>query len=67
MLGRNWIGIDTSHEAISATLRRFIHGTERMGDFVQRDRDAQHGAEDEEHQLALFTDDAVHGGRRAGG
>ncbi len=33
-LGRRWIGIDASPEAIATTLRRFAQGTERMGDFV---------------------------------
>jgi len=33
-LGRRWIGIDASREAIATSLRRFAHGTERMGDFV---------------------------------
>jgi adenine-specific DNA-methyltransferase len=33
-LGRRWIGVDNSDEAIKTTLRRFSHGMERMGDFV---------------------------------
>lgn len=33
-LKRRWIGVDRSDEAIRTTLRRFEHGTERMGDFV---------------------------------
>ncbi len=33
-LGRNWIGIDNSPEALRTILHRFEHGTERMGDFV---------------------------------
>jgi adenine-specific DNA-methyltransferase len=33
-LGRVWIGIDNSPEAIATTLRRFARGTEPMGDFV---------------------------------
>lgn len=33
-LGRRWIGIDNSREAIATTLRRFTQGTERMGDYV---------------------------------
>jgi adenine-specific DNA-methyltransferase len=33
-LGRQWIGIDCSNEAIKTILHRFEHGTERMGDFV---------------------------------
>lgn len=33
-LGRRWIGVDRSDEAIRTTLKRFKHGVERMGDFV---------------------------------
>jgi adenine-specific DNA-methyltransferase len=33
-LGRQWIGIDRSDEAIKTILHRFKYGTERMGDFV---------------------------------
>ncbi len=33
-LGRRWIGVDCSDEAIKTTIHRFEHGTERMGDFV---------------------------------
>jgi len=33
-LGRRWIGVDRSQEAIRTTIRRLQHGTERMGDFV---------------------------------
>ena len=33
-LGRRWIGIDSSSEAIATILRRFVHGLEPMGDFV---------------------------------
>jgi adenine-specific DNA-methyltransferase len=33
-LGRSWIGVDNSLEAIGATLRRFGQGLEPMGDFV---------------------------------
>lgn len=33
-LGRRWIGIDNSAEAIGTTLRRFALGTKPMGDFV---------------------------------
>jgi adenine-specific DNA-methyltransferase len=35
-LGRRWIGIDRSREAIATTLRRFAKGLERMGDFVSQ-------------------------------
>ncbi|MGH9404906.1 MAG: site-specific DNA-methyltransferase [Terriglobia bacterium] len=34
MLGRNWIGIDNSPEALRTMLHRFANGTEPMGDFV---------------------------------
>lgn len=33
-LNRRWLGIDNSSEAISATLRRFAKGLDRMGDYV---------------------------------
>jgi len=33
-LGRRWIGIDNSPEAIATTLRRFAIGAQPMGDFV---------------------------------
>jgi adenine-specific DNA-methyltransferase len=35
-LGRRWIGVDKSPEAIATTLKRFCHGTSPMGDFVER-------------------------------
>jgi adenine-specific DNA-methyltransferase len=35
-LGRRWIGIDNSVEAIATTLRRFAIGTQPMGDFVSQ-------------------------------
>jgi adenine-specific DNA-methyltransferase len=34
-LGRNWIGIDNSPEAIRTTFTRFAKGSERMGDYVE--------------------------------
>jgi adenine-specific DNA-methyltransferase len=37
-LGRRWIGVDRSEEAIKTMIHRFQHGTERMGDFVNRNR-----------------------------
>lgn len=36
MLGRDWLGIDNSAEALRTMLYRFIHGTKPMGDFVQK-------------------------------
>ena len=35
-LGRRWIGIDSSAEAIRTVLARFATGARRMGDFVER-------------------------------
>lgn len=35
-LGRRWIGVDNSTEAIATTLRRFARGTAAMGDFVAK-------------------------------
>lgn len=35
-LHRRWIGVDESKEAIATTLRRFVVGTEPMGDFVSQ-------------------------------
>jgi adenine-specific DNA-methyltransferase len=35
-LGRRWVGVDNSREAIGATLRRFGKGLEPMGDFVNK-------------------------------
>jgi 16S rRNA G966 N2-methylase RsmD len=35
-LGRRWVGVDNSREAIAATLRRFGKGLEMMGDFVNK-------------------------------
>lgn len=39
-LGRSWIGIDQSFNAIKATITRLRHGLEPMGDFVSRDDEA---------------------------
>ncbi|MGB5600530.1 site-specific DNA-methyltransferase [Thiothrix litoralis] len=46
-LGRRWIGVDRSDEAIKTMLRRFEVGTERMGDFVNTPSNT--------HTLPLFT------------
>jgi adenine-specific DNA-methyltransferase len=37
-LGRRWIGVDHSDEAIRTIAHRLQHGTERMGDFVSGGR-----------------------------
>jgi adenine-specific DNA-methyltransferase len=34
-LGRSWVGVDASHEAIATTLKRLATGSEPMGDFVR--------------------------------
>ncbi|MBZ9975966.1 site-specific DNA-methyltransferase [Mesorhizobium sp. BR-1-1-10] len=35
-LGRRWIGIDQSFTAVKTAIKRFRHGVEAMGDFVDR-------------------------------
>ncbi|NNJ09756.1 site-specific DNA-methyltransferase [Chloroflexales bacterium ZM16-3] len=57
VLGRQWIGIDRSREAITATLRRFTKGTERMGDFVDRTDTTLSPMSPSEQQLGLFADE----------
>jgi len=39
--GRRWIGVDNSKEAIKTTLNRFRSGTERMGDFVNGNKQSE--------------------------
>jgi adenine-specific DNA-methyltransferase len=57
-LGRSWIGVDNSREAISATLRRFGQGLEPMGDFVSS-QDTSGLRADAEADLPLFRVDKV--------
>jgi adenine-specific DNA-methyltransferase len=40
-LGRKWLGVDSSVEAISTTLKRLAHGSEPMGDFVNGKKEKQ--------------------------
>ncbi|MBI4307820.1 MAG: site-specific DNA-methyltransferase [Chloroflexi bacterium] len=40
-LGRKWIGIDNSQEAVETTISRFVHGRRRMGDYVRRGQGLQ--------------------------
>jgi len=47
-LGRRWIGIDNSSEAIATILRRLAHGLKPMGDFVNRQESTKI------HSLPLF-------------
>jgi len=58
-LGRRWVGIDNSPEAIRTTLYRFAHGTEPMGDFVVKHNQKR---KHEQPRLSLFhiTDFALH-------
>ncbi|MBI5566491.1 MAG: site-specific DNA-methyltransferase [Chloroflexi bacterium] len=57
-LGRNWIGIDSSFEAIATTLKRFAHGTEPMGDFVGK-RTTQRQAAIKSRPMFQTTDFAL--------
>jgi Adenine specific DNA methylase Mod len=49
-LGRRWIGIDRSDEAINTTVNRLRFGSRPMGDFVTKKR-----AQDAENHLELFS------------
>lgn len=51
-LGRTWIGIDNSPEAIAAILKRFAKGVEPMGDFVSERREEKTSSS----QLSLLPD-----------
>lgn len=54
-LGRKWIGIDNSSEAIATTLRRFAKGCELMGDFVNNYQNESKSKLTKDHQqLSLF-------------
>jgi adenine-specific DNA-methyltransferase len=57
-LGRCWIGVDNSPEAIGATLRRFGKGLEPMGDFVSRLESAETEEESGE-TLPLFRPEEI--------
>ncbi len=47
-LGRSWIGIDNSPNAIATTLQRFRHGPQKMGDYVAKKKQ-------EDTNLLLFS------------
>lgn len=51
-LGRRWIGVDRSPEAIRTTLRRLEWGTEPMGDFVAKPKKTKK----DQQVLHLFED-----------
>lgn len=52
-LGRRWLGIDNSEEAIRTTLQRFAQGIAPMGDFVRR-LEQEERFENESATLPLF-------------
>lgn len=54
-LGRNWIGIDNSEEALRAMLERFEQGLKPMGDFVTGRIIKESG--DDQHSLDLRWQD----------
>jgi len=53
-LGRRWIGIDSSSEAIAITLKRFSKGLEPMGDFVNQSKSLNNNERNENSPLTLF-------------
>lgn len=59
-LGRHWLGVDNSAEAIRTTLARFAKGVEPMGDFVRRmEREDAAQSEEEMQSLLGFDNPAV--------
>jgi len=52
-LGRRWLGIDNSVEAVATILRRLAHGTQPMGDFVS-DKKHSHVLDAHAATLPLF-------------
>jgi len=54
-LGRKWIGIDNSTEAIAVTLRRFAKGLAPMGDFVNIKSDDEESEGSADDALPLFA------------
>jgi adenine-specific DNA-methyltransferase len=52
-LGRHWLGVDNSAEAIRTTLARFAKGVEPMGDFVRR-MEREDTTQSDETLLPLF-------------
>ncbi len=55
-LGRQWIGVDLSEEAIKTILHRFMHGTERMGDFVNEPEKAPSSPQLGHSTFVLFNE-----------
>ena len=54
-LGRKWIGVDNSPQAIATTLMRYAIGTQPMGDFVSDRRDSKE--KPSPTQLSFLNDD----------
>jgi adenine-specific DNA-methyltransferase len=54
-LGRKWIGIDNSMEAIRTTLRRFSYGVERHGDYVNTNKKARTSEETQSSMLDIIS------------
>lgn len=58
-MGRRWIGVDNSLQAITTTLKRFVQGLQPMGDYVAlRNGQLPDGDERQErpHQLILLPE-----------
>ena len=58
-LGRRWIGIDSSAEAIATVLKRFLQGVERMGDYTQSNEQAETPFSEGSMRLDLFEAGSV--------
>ncbi|NTV25897.1 MAG: site-specific DNA-methyltransferase [Chlorobiaceae bacterium] len=59
-LGRSWIGVDRSSEAINTTLHRFAYGTAPMGDFVGNKRKLENTLFfDKVTDFDLYTEDKL--------
>lgn len=56
-LGRKWIGVDNSSEAINNILKRFFKGLEEMGDYVNGKGDSENTL----FQTALFEQKVEYG------
>ena len=55
-LGRRWIGIDNSSEAIITILKRFARGCEAMGDFVSQQKSSSSKNTSQNQQLSFFSE-----------
>jgi adenine-specific DNA-methyltransferase len=55
-LGRKYIGVDNSYEAILNIVKRFSHGLEEMGDFVTKNKET----DNQDQGYFLFSPDAIY-------